>query len=242
MMGLRDLLSSCQSAVIQWHWPSTIVAKLPSFLVICLCGGMLWQFSTCLIKYLDRPTQTSIVYDPTMAPVFISVCNRGNELNYSFPELDAIEIREGTRADWITAWAAQSNDFATNTSAKNLIFSNVDNKLQLCKVIQVTGSSKSDLRIRHRSSDICKMNKIKVYLHSLGLFNAQDFSVVLEKNLLTSEKNYTLALAMETIQSLNTPEFNCSEYNMGQTLDGCLVAEANQAANSTAGCIFQYNG
>ncbi len=243
MMDLTGLLSSCQSAMLKWYCLSKMVTKLPTILVIFLCGGMLWQCSTCLLKYFDRPTQASIIYDSTMTPISITVCYMDPmKLNYEFPELDAVDFRRGTRADWITAWAAQSNDFETNTSAKNLIFSNIGNKLQLCKNIQVTGSSISDLRIRHHSSEYCSLNKIKVYLHSQGLFNARDFSVVLEKNLLTFEKNYTLAIAMETILSLNTPDFNCSDYSIGQTLDSCLVAEAMQAANSTAGCIFRYSG
>jgi hypothetical protein len=242
MMDLTGLLSRCQSAILQWYWLSKLVTKLPSILVVCLCGGMLWQCSTCLLKYFDRPTQASIVYDSNMAPISITVCFKGIELRYPFPELDAVDIREQTKEDWTTAWAAQSNEFSTDTSSNNYIFGNNQNKLQLCKSIQVKGSSISDLRISHHSSENCKLNRIKVYLHSQGLFNALDFSLALEKNLFTSEKNYTLALAMETIQSLNTPDFNCSEYSMGQTLDSCLVAEAMQAANSTAGCIFQYDG
>jgi hypothetical protein len=244
MMDMTGLLSSCQSAMLKWYCLSKIVTKLPSMLVVSLCGGMLWQCSTCLLKYFDRPTQASIFYDSIMGPVSITVCLKGNEgdYNYTFPELDAVDTREQTGAGWITAWAAKYNEFTTDATANNFIFSNIQNKLQLCKNIQVKGSSISDLRIRHHSSETCKLNRIKVYLHSQGLFHAWDFSVALDKNLFSSEKNYTLALAMETIQSLKTPDFNCSEYNIGQTLDSCLVAEAMQAANSTAGCIFQYDG
>jgi hypothetical protein len=213
-------------------------------LVVCLCGGMLWQFSVCLLKYFDRPTQASIVYDSNIPPISITVCLKGNEgeFSYTFPELDAIDTREQTGAGWITAWAAQSKEFATDATANNFIFSNFQNKLQLCKTIQVKGSSIFDLRIRHHSSQSCNLNRIQVYLHSQGLVNARDFSVALDKNLFMSEYNYTLALAMETIQSLNTPHFNCSEYTFRQTLDSCLVAEAMQAANNTAGCIFKYDG
>ncbi len=213
-------------------------------LVVCLCGGMLWQCSTCLLKYFDRPTQASIVYDSNIPPISISVCLKGNdsEFSYTFPELDAIDTREQTGAGWVTAWTAQSNEFATDATASNFIFSNYQFKLQLCKNIQVKRSSISDLRILHHSCSICNLNRIKVYLHSQGLYHAWDFSVALEKNLFIEEKNYTLSLAMETIQSLNTPDFNCSEYTFGQTLDSCLVAEAIQAANNTAGCIFKYDG
>jgi hypothetical protein len=244
MMDLRGLLSSCQSFILHWYWLSTTVAKLPSILVVCLCGGMLWQCSTCLLKYFDRPTQASIFYDSAMAPISITVCYKGIELNYTFPELDAVDIREGTGEDWITAWAAQYNEFATDTPSNNFIFNNIANRLQQCKSIQVKRISLSDLRIRHHSSTLnkCQLNKINVYLHNHGLFNARDFYQGLDKNLLISEKNYTLSLALETIQSLNTPDFNCNEYTNGQSLDSCLVAEAMQAANNTAGCIFKYNG
>jgi hypothetical protein len=180
-----------------------------------------------------------------MAPVSITVCNKGMELyNYAFPELDAVDIRKETGADWITAWAAHFNEFATDTYTKNFIFANIEDNLQLCKSIHVKGSSISDLRIRHHSSSLrkCNLNKINVYLHKQGLFNARDFYQGLEKYLLLPEKNYTLALAMESIQSLKTTDFNCSEYSLEQTLDSCLVAEAIQAANNTAGCIFKYDG
>ncbi len=241
MMDLRGLLSRCQSAILQFYFMSKIVDKMPSILVTCLCGGMLWQCSTCLLKYFDRPTQASIVYDSTMAPVSITVCDKGINLTFAFPELDAVDIRKGTEENWITAWAAQSDGLAAETSSKNFVISNIENKLQLCKSIQVKERSILDLRLQHHSSKNCK-DRMKVYLHSPGLFNARDFSLTLENNLLSSEKNYTLALAMETIQSLNSPDFNCSDYSLGQTLDSCLVAEAMQAANKTAGCIFKYDG
>jgi hypothetical protein len=244
-MDLRDLLSSCQFAMLKWDCLSKMVSKLPSLLVICLCGGMLWQCSTCLMKYFDRPTQASIVYDSTKAPISITVCYKDPvKLNYEFPELDAVDIREETDADWTTAWAAQSNEFASDTYAKNIVFTNIEDKLQLCKGIQVRGSAITDLRILHRSSSNkkCQLNRINVYIHKQGLFSARDFYQGLEKGMLLSDKNYTLALAMETIQSLNTPDFNCSDYSLGQTLDSCLTAEAMQAANNTAGCIFKYDG
>ncbi len=243
-MDLTGLLSSFKYTIFQRYFLSKTVTRLPSLLVVCLCGVMLWQCSTCLLKYFDMPTQASIVYDSSIPPISITVCLKGNEgeFNYNFPELDAIDTREQTRAGWITAWAAQSNEFANDATANNFIFSNFQNKLQLCKNIQLKKSSISDLRILHHSSVQCNLNKIKVYLHSQGLFHAWDFSVALDKNLFNKEKNYTLSLAMETIQSLNTPDFNCSEYTIGQTLDSCLVAEAMQAANNTAGCIFKYDG
>ncbi len=83
---------------------------------------------------------------------------------------------------------------------------------------------------------------MKVYLHNQGLFNAFDFSFSPDNSLFSSDKNHTLALSLETIMSLNAPDFKCSEDTVEQTLDSCLVAEAMQAANSTAGCIFKYLG
>jgi hypothetical protein len=83
---------------------------------------------------------------------------------------------------------------------------------------------------------------MKVYIHNQGLFSALDFSLSLERDLFSYDKNHTLALALETIVSLNTPDFKCSEDTVEQTLDSCLVAEAMQAANNATGCIFKYLG
>jgi len=217
---------------------------MPSVLVICLCGGMLWQCSTCLIKYFDRPIQANIDYsqDFTLAPISITVCNKGSELNYTFPELDAVDIRQRTGAGWVTIFEVVSSKWPAGMSLNNFIFINRQNKLQLCKIIQVEISSASELRIRHHYSDSFKLNKMKVYLHNQGLFNAFDFSLALEKELFSFNKHHTLALSLETIMSLNTPDFKCSEDTVEQTLDSCLIAEAMQAANNTAGCIFKYLG
>ncbi len=108
--------------------------------------------------------------------------------------------------------------------------------------IQVDGTSASDLRIRHHYSDHCHQNKMKVYMHNQGLFNAFDFSLEMEKSLFSLNKNYMLALALETITSLPTPDFDCSEDTVRHTLDTCIVDEALKAANNTAGCIFKYLG
>ncbi len=215
---------------------------MPSVLVLCLCGGMLWQCSTCLLKYFDRPIQANIDYsqDFTLAPISITICNKGSELNYTFPELDAVDIRQRTGAGWVTIFDAFSNKLPAGMSSNNFIFSNSQNKLQLCKIIQVEISSASEVRIRHHYSQL--FNKMKVYLHNQGLFNAFDFSLALEKELFSCNKNHTLALSLETITSFNTPGFKCSEDTVDQTLDSCLAAEAMQAANNTAGCIFKYLG
>jgi hypothetical protein len=211
---------------------------MPSVLVFCLCGGMLWQCSTCLLKYFDRPIQANIDYSQnfTLAPISITICNKGTELNYTFPELDGLDIRQSLGEKWLTVWTAgmTSNNFVFRNSPYNL--------LQLCKTIQVEVSSASELRIRHHYSESAKLNKMKVYLHNQGLFNALDFALTFEKELFSSDKNHTLALALETIMSLNTPDFKCSEDTVEQTLDSCLVAEAMQAANNATGCIFKYLG
>jgi hypothetical protein len=244
MMDLTGLLIRCKPFIHHWHYLTKIVNKMPSVLVICLCGGMLWQCSTCLIKYFDKPIKANIDYsqDFTMAPISITFCNKGTELNYTFPELEAVDIRQRTGADWVTVLEAMSSRFPAGMSSNNFIFSNRQNKLQLCKIIQVEISSASELRIRHHYSDYWKFNKMKVYLHTQGIFNAFDFSLALEKELFSSEKNFTLALSLETITSLNTPDFKCSEDTMEQTLDNCLVADAIKAANNSAGCIFKYLG
>jgi hypothetical protein len=235
MMDLTGLLSRCQSAIHHGLYLTKLFDKMPSVLVICLCGGMLWQCSTCLLKYFDRPIQANIEYsqDFTLAPISITICSKGPELNYTFPELEAVDIRKRTGE-------TVSSKLPAGMSLNNFIFSNRQNKLQLCKTIQVEVSSSSELRIRHHYSK--SFNKMKVYLHKQGLFSASDFSIGLDNNLFSFDKNHTLALSLETITSLNTPEFKCSEDTVEQTLDSCLIAEAMQAANNTAGCIFKYLG
>jgi hypothetical protein len=211
---------------------------MPFMLVVCLCGGMLWQCSTCLIKYFDRPIQANIDYsqDFTLAPISITICNKGTELNYTFPELDGLDIRPSLGEKWLTVWTA-------GMTSNNFVFRNSQNYLlHLCKTFQVEVNSASELRISHHYSDSLKFNKMKVYLHNQGIFNALDFSLPLEKELVSSDKNHILALALETITSLNTPDFKCSEDTVEQTLDSCLVAEAMQAAINATGCIFKYLG
>ncbi len=202
------------------------------------CGSALLVF----LNTLTGALQANIDYsqDFTLAPISITICNKGPELNYTFPELYAVDIRQRTGAGWETILNTMSSKFPIGMSLNNFIFSNRQNKLQLCKVIQVEVSSASELRIRHHYSK--SYNKMKVYLHNQGLFNAFDFSFSLDNSLFSSDKNHTLALSLETIMSLNTPDFKCSEDTVEQTLDSCLVAEAMQAANSTAGCIFRYLG
>ncbi len=244
-MDLSGLLSSCQSVIYDWHYLSKILNKMPSVLVFCLCGGMLWQCSTCLLKYFDRPIQANIDYsqDFTLAPISITICNKGTELNYTFPELDGVDIRQSLGENWLKVWTAVSNIFPAGMTSNNFVFRNSENQLlQLCKIIPVEVSSASEIRIRHHYSDGMKINKMKVYLHNQGLFNAFDFSLALEKKLFSSDKNHTLALALETIMSLNTPSFKCREDTVHQTLDSCLVAEAMKAASNTANCIFKYLG
>jgi hypothetical protein len=241
-MDLTGLLSRCQSVIYHWCDLAKMLSMMPSVLVFCLCGGVLWQCSTCLLKYFDRPIQANIEYshDFTLAPISITICNKGPELNYTFPELEAVDIRHSTGAGWETILETVSSKLPTGMSLNNVIFSNRQNKLQLCKIIQVEVSSASELRIRHHYSK--SYNKMKVYLHNQGLFNAFDFSLGLDNKLFSFDKNHTLALSLETIRSLNTPDFKCSEDTEEQTLDSCLVAEAMQAANNSAGCIFKYLG
>ncbi len=245
MMDLTGLLSRCKPVIHHGLYLTKVATKMPSVLVICLCGGMLWQCSTCLLKYFDKPIQANIDYsqDFTLAPISITICSKGTELNYKFPELDGVDIRQSLGENWLTVWTAVSNILPAGMTSNNFVFSNSQTQLlQLCKIIPVEVSSASEIRIRHYYSDEMKINKMKVYLHNQGLFNALDFSLALEKKLFSSDKNHTLALALETIMSLNTPSFKCREDTVHQTLDSCLVAEAMEAANNTADCIFKYLG
>ena len=238
MMDLTNVLAGCQPAIHQQSFLSKTVAVLSICLVAFLCGGMLWQCSTCLFKYFGNPTQTDVVYseDLTLAPIAVTVCNKGTDLNYNFSELIAVDILQNGEKHWVTVWPAAS-------AFENFVSNNRQNKLQLCKTIDVNGQA-SQLRIRHQYSDLwsCKRNQMEVYLHSRGLFQSSDFCVGMEKSLFASNRNFTLALTLDTIESLNTPDFNCTDFTMSQTLDSCLIGEAMQAANNSAGCIFNYLG
>jgi len=235
-MNLKSLLPNMKPAVGKKWYLSRLFSKMPACLVIILCCCMLWQCTTCLAKYFASPMGAVVAYsqDFTQAPLSVTICNKGPELNYTFPELEAVDIQNGANADWVTIWAPSSRN-----SAQAFVTINSKNKLQLCKTISLTqGNSSLGFRLRHRFSDAdyCNASKMSVYLHGQGLFHLSSYSR-LDKGLLSSDKNYIFELNLETMESLSTKEFNCSQAESVYSLDSCLVAEAIRAANTSAGCL-----
>ena len=240
-MDLTGLLTSCHNAVgqqKQLYRISSLSSRLPAVLVLSLCGCMLWQCSTCLIKYLSSPIGASVAFsqDLSLFPIALTICNKDTELEYKFPELSSVESRKGKDTDWQTVWNASSGSVTVDTFLTNIH----QNQLRLCKTIHVHEKLPSELRLRHYYSRTCNLNKMEVYLHNPGLFLASDFSVLLPKKMFDNDENIVLELNLDTMISLPTPEFNCSQEEEGQTLDSCILAEAVRAANKPAGCISKY--
>ena len=242
-MDLTGLLTSCHNAVgqqKQLYRISSLSSRLPAVLVLSLCGCMLWQCSTCLIKYLSSPIGASVAFsqDLSLFPIALTICNKDTELEYKFPELSSVESRKGKDTNWQTVWTASSGSVTVDTFLTNIH----QNQLRLCKTIHVHEKLPSELRLRHyySTSRTCNLKKMEVYLHNPGLVLASDFSVLLPKKMFDNDENIVLELNLDTMISLPTPEFNCSQEEEGQTLDSCILAEAVRAANKPAGCISKY--
>jgi hypothetical protein len=202
---------------------------------------MLWQCTTCSIKYLGRPTGASLAYNSHLAeaPLFITVCNKGLQLNYAFPELAAVDVRPGPGADWRTIWAADTA--SSPTVVETFLTVSNKNRLQVCKTLMLYESRLYEIRMRHYYSQQCE--NMKVYLHTRGLFHATDFSLPLDKELFASDESFVLELAMEILDFLPSAEFNCSQaYDGAWTLDSCLLAEATRVASQSAGCVSSLLG
>jgi hypothetical protein len=241
-MNLTEAMPSYKSIIKSAKYKHKIVAVLPAGLLLCLCGCMLWQCSACLLKYIEEPTGASIAYnqDFSLAPISVTVCSKNPDLTYSFPELASVDYRLDARAAWKPIWSASSLKPAA-ISADTFVTSDSKKQLHLCMKISVNISSGSELRIRHYYTDLgkCNLKNMEVYLHKQGIFFAPDFSLPLDKSLFLDNKNFTVGVTIETMESLPTKEFNCSPLS-SQTLDSCLLEKAWKAAHQSAGCIAKY--
>jgi len=219
---------------------SKLIPILSHGLILGLSCCMLWQCTTCLIKYFEQPSGASVSYglDFSRTPLSITICNKGPELDYSFPELLAIDFCPMSEADWETIWVPRGDNLSTARTMQTFITRNSQSQLRLCKTLNVNIISSSVLRLRHKYSDVCDINKMNVFLHTPGLFHAPGFSVLLKKNLFADEKNYILDVMLETLESLPSLDFNCSHEAQG--LDMCLLAAASDAAIRSADCIPTY--
>jgi hypothetical protein len=182
----------------------------------------------------------SFTSDLKLATIVITVCNKDRDLNYTFPELKSIDVKEAYDSQWNTIWNASFSSVTLETFLSNIL----NDDLRLCKTMHVYETSPSELRIRHYySSDSrnpCKLNKIAVYLHTKGAFLSKDFLVPFSKKLFEANENYVLELNLENIVSLPTAEFTCNHDETAQTFDGCFMDKAVYLTNQSTGCISRY--
>jgi hypothetical protein len=236
--NLTGVLSMCHRTMIRKSQLSNLLSKMPAILVIFLSSCMLWQCSTCLTKFLASPTaaQVDLRQNTGQPPIAITICNKGLEMNYDFPELHAIDIRQQPDSDWQNVWPVDKNS-STYASDKNFATLTRKNLMRLCKTVNFQAGTHREVRLRHFYSGWCKLNKMEVYLHSPGQFHSAEFAILMPKWILVYENNYILQLSIESIISLPSADFNCSEDENTQTLDSCLLEEAFRAANISAGCL-----
>ena len=238
-MDITSLLSTLQSSTVhRWRHVAKLTAMLPACFVLVLCGCMLWQCTTCLCLYFSTPTGATVTntQDFSPSPLSLTFCNKGTELNYSFPELVAVDFRTQAQAEWTTAWTAGGGG---SSAMESFITTNSINQLRHCKSLQVSSGPAAELRLRHRygfTDKTYKLNQMSTYLHCAGLFHAQDLSLQLDVRLFGEEKNFMLELSLETLDSLPSVESHCSQAEVDQ----CLFTGAFQAANLSAGCISKY--
>jgi hypothetical protein len=199
---------------------------------------MLWQCSTCLLKYIANPIGASISFtsDLKMAPLVITICNKGLETDYKFPELKAIEGKGGHSAEWKTIWNPNSSSVTVDTFSR--FIPNIVGPPRLCKTIHLYERLPTAVKIRHQYG--CKFENLAAYLHKRGMLLSEDFTLLLQKNMFLSYKKYMLELNIETVVSLPTAELNCNEDESAKSLDTCLLTNAIVAANSSVGCITKY--
>ena len=165
-MDLTGMLTRCAQAVSQKKQLSRLGSKLPAVLVFCLCCCMLWQCSTCLLKYLASPIGASVAFsqDLSQSPIAITLCSKRPNLTYAnFPELGAVDVRQGPGTDWLTVWRNQSLAGVEASLVKVDNFTTIVHqaKPSLCKTIHVYESSPSELRLRHYYSNNCRQENME---------------------------------------------------------------------------------
>ena len=216
---------------------ASLTSLLPAILVLC----MLWQCTICMLKYLTSPMGANVAFSPDLSqsPIILTLCNRGYALNYTFPEMRAVDVRHGT--DWETVW--ENGSAAASVTVEDFITVTHRTWLRFCKSIHIHVSLLwSELRLRHIYSAIsdCRLSRLEAYLHSRGLFLSPDFSVILPRDMFASEEDFVLELNLETMISLPLPELYCSQDEAdGLTQDSCLMAAAVSTGNQSLGCVAQ---
>jgi len=228
-MQLSGPLSYCKSNKL-----SKLTTSMSIILVLCLCCCMLWQCSTCLLKYLASPTGSNLDFslEPSQSsPVTLTICYFLWD-NYSFPELKALEARIGSaNNDWKTIW----NTTAASVAVETLLTLAPNDGLRLCKMFHTEElSSLAELRLLYFSSSKYNRSQIDVYLHNSGIFLAPYFVLTLPRMMLQDNpENYILELNLETIIGLPSSENDCSLDESGPSYDSCLKAEATRRLNAS---------
>jgi hypothetical protein len=148
-MDLNVLLCRCSNAIQKCKKQSTLTTVIQAVLLLCLCGCMLWQCSTCLLKYLASPIGAilSFTSDLMLAPIAITMCYKGTEPEYKFPELRAIDVKEGTQTQWETIW--QQNASSVTSESFLAVLQNEKGFLRFCKTLNVYERPAVAVRIRH---------------------------------------------------------------------------------------------
>jgi hypothetical protein len=247
-MDVNWFLQQCHLAVRhlkQHKHLMQLIAKLQTGLTLGLCSCMLWQCSTCLLKYMARPIGATVAYNTDLAqwaPIAITICTKEpNSTNASLQlaAVDVLQLEEGKKSEWKTIWRPLTSGESSRVRIDNFVDIFNGDKLRPCKTIHVHDSNPLVIRLQHyfNPSKACSLNKMEVYLHNRGLFYSQEYSLRLPKKMLTNEDKIILELGLETMVSLPSTEFNCTQDEEAMTLDTCLLTEACKAANQSAGCL-----
>jgi hypothetical protein len=237
-INFTGILTMCHRAISKINHLSTLFSTLPAILILGLCSCMIWQCSTCLIKFLASPTGAEVAFKQISdsSPIAITICNKDPQLDYSFPELRAVDVRQQPTSNWQTIWPADKNNSEFVLEKAFVTITHTD-RIRYCKTINIQYLAESEVRLRHYYSETCNRKKMEVYLHRPGQFHAPGFALLMAKKMFSSEKNYILYVSMESMNSLPSADFNCSQDEGAQNLDSCLLAEAFSAANKSAGCL-----
>jgi hypothetical protein len=246
-MDVTRLLERWHGAVkkLKQQHLSQLMAKLPIGLTLGLCSCMLWQCSTCLIKYMGSPIGATVAFSTDLtqwAPIAITVCSKVPNSTNTCPELAAVDVQqleEGKNSKWKNIWRPfpLANDETSTVSLFNFVTIFEKGKFKPCKTINVYESKPSAIRLQHYFNKTANLNRMEVYLHMRGLFHSQDYLLQLPKKILVETEKSILELKLETLASLPLAEFNCTQSEEAMILDSCLLAEANKAANKSARCL-----
>jgi hypothetical protein len=158
-------------------------------------------------------------------PLAITICNKGLEMNYTFPELQAVDVRQQPNSQWQSIWPDVKHGSESVVEKKFVSITHKE-RLRFCKTINLPKEAQFAVRMRHFYSRACDLKAMEVYLHSPGQFHSADFTILMPKKMLSNDQNFILQLNIEIINSLTSEDYSCSEENGSETLDSCILEEA----------------